>query len=196
MNPHRRRDRGQGQGVPRRHRLTLANEAGMRATPHSRQRLTVNVVALVALLGGCGPAQPDGSVRSGAEEPASPEGLADTAWRLVEFQSMSDEVGTVRPGDPSLYTLSFVADGSVSLRLDCNRGTGTWSATPSSPTEGGLELGPVAATRALCPPPSLDERIATDLGFVRSYMIREDRLYLSLMADGGIYVWEWIPDPA
>ena len=31
-------------------------------------------------------------------------------------------------------------------------------------------------------------------GFVRSFVLREGRLYLSLMADGGILVWE--PDPA
>jgi heat shock protein HslJ len=109
---------------------------------------------------------------------------------------MSDEVGTLRPDDPSLYTMSFAPDGGLSLRLDCNRGTGTWSAAPSSPTGGGLEFGPVAATRALCPPSSLDERITADLEFVRSYVIRDDRLYLSLMADGGIYVWERIPAQA
>ncbi|MEJ2203131.1 MAG: tetratricopeptide repeat protein, partial [Gemmatimonadota bacterium] len=130
------------------------------------------------------------SAPTDAEDPPSSSGLAEAAWQLVEFQSMSDEVGIVRPDDPSLYTLSFSSDGSVSLRLDCTRGTARWSVTPASPTSGGLEFGPIAGTSASCPPPSMGERVARDLDFVRSYIIEGDRLYLSLMADGGIYVWE------
>lgn len=34
-----------------------------------------------------------------------------------------------------------------------------------------------------------------DLGYVRSYLLRDGRLYMSLMADGGIYEWRRI-DPA
>ena len=48
-------------------------------------------------------------------------------------------------------------------------------------------------TRALCPPPSLDERIAADSAYVRSYFLRDGVLALSLMADAGIYLWEPIP---
>jgi hypothetical protein len=35
----------------------------------------------------------------------------------------------------------------------------------------------------------MDESIVAQSGYVRSYLLRDDRLYLSLMADGGIYVW-------
>jgi para-nitrobenzyl esterase len=31
--------------------------------------------------------------------------------------------------------------------------------------------------------------VARDLGYVRSYRLKNGRLYLSLMADGGIYEW-------
>ena len=48
----------------------------------------------------------------------------------------------------------------------------------------------LATTKALCPPPSLDEKIAADAKYVRGYMMKENRLYLSLFADGGIYAWE------
>lgn len=102
----------------------------------------------------------------------------------------SDEICTVRPEDPSLYALSFASDEMVSLRLNCNRGSGSWSATPTSPSGGSIEFGPIAATRASCPPPSMDEQTARNLEFARPYTIEENRLYLSLMADGGIYVWE------
>ena len=135
-------------------------------------------------------------------ETASP--LAGTEWRLVEFQSMDDATGTSRPEDPSLYTLRLNADGTVNMRLNCNRANGTWSAEPSAdPSNGSFRFGPLAMTRALCPPPSMDEQIAAQSEYVRGYLLREGRLHLSLMADGGIYTWEPIagvpyrtgPDP-
>ena len=117
--------------------------------------------------------------------------FAGTTWLLVEIESMDDSIGTVKPTDPSLYTMRLNADGTVNMRLNCNRANGNWSAEPGdNPNSGRFGFGPVAATRALCPPPSLDERVASDASFVRSYLLKEGRLYLSLMADGGIYVWE------
>ena len=117
--------------------------------------------------------------------------LKGTDWRLVKFQSMSDAIGTERPDDPSLYTMRLNSDGTVSMRLNCNRANGTWSAKPSSNgSSGNFEFGPLAMTRALCLPPSMDESIAAQAGFIRSYLLKDGRLYLSLMADGGIYTWE------
>jgi heat shock protein HslJ len=117
--------------------------------------------------------------------------LAGTSWQLVEFQSMDDSVGTVSPEGPSLYTMSLNGDGTVDLRLNCNRANGTWSAEPSEDGQSGrFEFGPLSMTRALCPPPSLDEQIATQSEYIRSYLLRDGNLYLSLMADGGIYAWE------
>jgi len=121
--------------------------------------------------------------------------LAGTRWRLVEIQSMDDAIGTTRPSDRNLYTLDLGDDGRAALRLDCNRGVGPWVAKPvANGAEGGFSIGPLAMTRALCPPPSLDERIARDMGYVRSFLLKDGRLYLSLMADGGIYAWEPRPD--
>jgi len=129
-----------------------------------------------------------GSVARGAEAAAPP--LAGTHWRLVEFQSMDDRQGTTRPSEGSLYTMWLHGDGTVAMQLNCNRATGTWSAAPGSDAASGrFEFGPLAATRALCPSPSMDESIVAQSQFVRSYLLKDGRLYLSLMADGGIYVW-------
>ena len=117
--------------------------------------------------------------------------LAGTAWRLVEFQSMDDATGTVLPEDSSLYTMRLHGDGTVDMRLNCNQARGSWLAVPSSEGNNGkFEFGPLAMTRAFCPPPSMDASIAAQAGFIRSYLLKEGRLYLSLMADGGIYAWE------
>jgi hypothetical protein len=131
----------------------------------------------------------------GARPSATASALPGSRWRLVEIQSMDDAQGTSRPDDPSKYTMAFGIDGMVAMRLNCNRARGPWSDSPNpSGTSGSLSIGPLAVTRAACTPPSLDGRIARDMAFVRSYTQKDGHLYLSLMADGGIYVWE--PDTA
>jgi len=124
---------------------------------------------------------------------ASAPTLADTEWQLVAIQSMDDAQGTTRIADPEKFTARFGADGRVSFRLDCNRGTGSWKLEPAADGKSGsIEFGPIASTRALCPPPHLDEKIARDLGYVRGYLLKDGKLYLSLMADGGIYEWRLV----
>lgn len=115
--------------------------------------------------------------------PATPS-LGGTSWRLVKFQGSDDT--TLTPDDKAKYTIEFVADGGLVARIDCNRGRGTW--TSAGPSQ--LQFGPMALTRAMCPPGSLHDRIARDLSFVRSYVLKGGHLFLSLMADGGIYEFE------
>lgn len=123
------------------------------------------------------------------------DSLADTQWQLVEFQSMDDAAGTQRPNDPSQYTMRLNQNGTVQFQLNCNLANGTWSAeTGPDPASGHFEFGPLAATSAVCPPPSMDELISSQTQYVRSYLKKDGRLYLSLMADGGIYVWEPISE--
>ena len=60
------------------------------------------------------------------------------------------------------------ADGNASLRLNCNRARGTWSAQAAGDGQSGaFTFGPLAMTRALCPPPSMDEDIARQLASAR-----------------------------
>jgi heat shock protein HslJ len=122
--------------------------------------------------------------------------LAGTRWRLVEIQSMADEIGRKRPSDPSAYSMTLNRDGTVSMRLNCNVANGKWSATPSSDSSRGqfAFAEPKAMTRALCPPPSFDEQTARQAQYVRSYFLKNGRLHLSLMTEGGIYVWEPFPE--
>ncbi|MBM3163127.1 MAG: META domain-containing protein [Chlorobi bacterium] len=157
-------------------------------------RIAVALLLLSGLsLSACAkPGEGEASAPQKAVAPKTlPSTLAGTEWRLVEFQSMEDAQGITRPQDPSLYTMRLVADGTVNMRLNCNRANGMWTADQAgSPSSGGFTLGPLASTKALCPPPSMDEMILRDAAYIRSYVLKDGRLYLSLMADGGIYVWE------
>ena len=153
------------------------------------QRLTSKWARGLVLLGALGA----GCTMDTGTSPG--ELLAGTSWRLVEFQSMDDAIGTTTPGEPSQYTMTLNADGTVAMQLNCNRANGTWTAEPSADgMSGSFVFGPLAMTRAFCPPPSMDQSLATQAGSVRSFVLRDGRLYLSLMADGGIVVWE--PDTA
>jgi para-nitrobenzyl esterase len=129
------------------------------------------LVATVLLAAGCAKAAPRDT-------------LEDTSWQLVQFEGGDGTVLT--PDDRAKYTLTFRADSLLAARIDCNRGSGTWKST--APNQ--LELGPMAITRAMCPPGSLHDRIVTHLPYVRSYIIKDGHLFLSLMADGGIYEFE------
>jgi heat shock protein HslJ len=102
----------------------------------------------------------------------------------VKFQGGDGK--TLTPTEKNRYTVAFNADGKVTVRVDCNRGRGTWSS--SGPNQ--LTFGPLALTRAMCPPAPLNDRMARDWQHVRSYIIKDGHLFLSLMADGGIYEFE------
>lgn len=116
--------------------------------------------------------------------------LEGSSWRLVEIQSMDDSQGSTRPTDPDNYTMQLEGGGRASFQLDCNRGSGSWTMTTAGPDSGSISFGPIATTRMACPPPSLGDRIAGDLANVRGYRLVDGRLSLSLMADGGILIWE------
>lgn len=102
----------------------------------------------------------------------------------MKFQGSDD--ATLTPDDKAKYTIAFETDGHVRARLDCHRGRGTWKS--SGPNQ--LQFGPLALTRAVCPPGSMHDRLAKDRMFVRSYIIKDGHLFLALMANGGIYEFE------
>lgn len=93
---------------------------------------------------------------------------------------------TLTPANKADFTLAFNAENRVAVRVACNRGGGTWQ----SGGAGSLQFGPIALTKVLCPSDPLEARFRKDLEFFRGYVLKDGRLYLSLMADGGIYEFE------
>ena len=144
--------------------------------PHDMARMKKAIGSLLGIL----------MLASGCAQlaPAEPQRLVGTSWQLVQFQGGD---GTVRtPDDKSKYTLSFADDEVFNVRFDCNRGRGGWK----SPGPKQLEFGAMAMTRAQCPPESMHDQLVKHWPYVRSYLIKGGRLYLSLMADGGVYEFE------
>jgi len=115
---------------------------------------------------------------------ASADELSGTSWRLVKIMSMDDSV--YAPDDPSIYTLDLQAEGKAVIQADCNRGTGSWT----SEATGQLSFGPIASTRAMCPPGSISEKYMAQFEWVRSYVMKDGYLFLATMADGSIIEFE------
>ncbi len=137
--------------------------------------VTISCLMTTLILCACSTSKPNEA------EPAS---LAGSSWQLVKFVG-GDET-TLVPDDRSKYTIQLNADGSLTARVDCNRGRGTWKSTEPSL----IEFGPLALTRAMCPPGSLHDHLVKQWPYIRSYVMRDGHLFLSLMADGGIYEFE------
>mgnify|MGYP000023552818 CR=1 FL=1 len=145
----------------------------------------LGLAAMALAAGGCGGAT--GDLPAAPEPAATPDTLAGSAWQLVRIQSMDDTVQV--PDERGKYTLQFGEDGTVAIRADCNRGTGGWTSEGAS-----LAFGPLATTRAMCPPGSLHDAYIAQLSYVRSYVLRDGMLLLATMADGAIIEFEPLPD--
>jgi para-nitrobenzyl esterase len=122
-----------------------------------------------------------------AASASAPDHLVGTSWRLVQIVYGD---GTIRAAiDRSRYTIGFGEAGVLNVRFDCNRGRGGWKS--SGP--GNLEFGDLALTRAQCPTGSLYDDLVRQWPHVRSYLFKDGRLFLALMADGGTLEFE--PSP-
>lgn len=110
--------------------------------------------------------------------------LAGSTWQLVQFQS--GDGTTLTPDDRAKYKIEFLPDNAVTVRFDCNRGRGTWKSTG----EGQIQFGPLALTRAMCPPGSLHNHFVKQWRYIRSYVVKGGHLFLALQADGGSFEFE------
>jgi para-nitrobenzyl esterase len=160
------------------------------------KRVRTFCICLFAAVAGCAsntpldpqpPAPQATPEKPATEAPGQASNLEGTSWRLVQI-SMSD--GVTRPAiERSRYTIGFGASGVLHVRFDCNRGHGSWKSSGA----GNLEFGPLALTRAMCAPGSLHDQLVRQWPHVRSYLLKDGRLFLSLMADGGTIEFEPAP---
>ena len=114
----------------------------------------------------------------------NPNELAGTSWKLVRLQA-GDET-TIVPGDGSKYTITFGANGRASVRVDCNRGGGSWKY--KGPNQ--IQFGAMSITREKCGANSLYDRIVREGASIRNYSIKDGHLFLSLLEEGGTYELE------
>jgi heat shock protein HslJ len=121
-------------------------------------------------------------------EGMKPAGLLDQTWTWVGTEAIG---GALKPlADPRAYEVLFRADGTVEYKIDCNRGSGTFT------YEGGMigslrtTLGP--ATLAECNDGGQGQQLVNGLMAAQNYKVRPGgtTFELVLPAGGGSLVFE------
>jgi len=127
----------------------------------------------VVLLAGC--AGGDATARS--EHTTEPQSILGETW---QWEATVTPVEKVTVPSPERYTILLQDDGTVRIRIDCNRGSGNYTIAA-----GQLTFGPLVSTRMACPPDSMDAPFMRDLQRVSSFFVQDGKLYLELPFDSG-----------
>ncbi len=145
--------------------------------------LAVSLVAVACATSDTPPPVLPGSVNAPPPPimPASDAGDALLATGIWVWQGtrMADDTRVV-PDSPERYTLEFQPGGRVNVRADCNRGSGSYLLNGRS-----LTFGPIALTRAMCPPGSKDAEFLKGLAAVSGHDDNGSELVLTLAGNGG-----------
>ena len=110
------------------------------------------------------------------------------SWRLIQIASMDDT--NYDPMPDQVFELKFLDNGTVNITADCNMGRAGWQSI-SRPH---LLISQVALTKRLCRPSAVYKRFLIDLDYIRSYVLRGDKLSLATMADGAILEFDRVED--
>jgi len=117
---------------------------------------------------------------------------ADLSGVVWQWLGTTSETGkAVTPKFPEKYTLAFLLDGKVALRVDCNRGGGAYQMDGAK-----LTIDTATLTRKACPHGSLGNRFVHDLNAVASHAMTDGNLVLTLKAGAGDMKFEPQPAPA
>jgi heat shock protein HslJ len=125
---------------------------------------------------GCSAGQTSGG-KLAADPATTPDSPVGATWEWVRTVTPVERFEAV---DPTRYTLTLNADGTVAARFDCNRGRGEYTLS-----EHRIEFGPLATTRMACPPDTQDHIFARQLDTMRSFFMRDGELFLEAPYDSG-----------
>lgn len=121
---------------------------------------------------------------AGTPEPVSPQEVSageivNITWQWVELIE-NDPAGQSLVADPENYTLTFLDDGTVRVKADCNSGSGGYTVDGNK-----IEFSPMALTMALCPPGSLHDQFLRLLGQVDTFGSLDGKLVFVLKDGAG-----------
>jgi para-nitrobenzyl esterase len=104
--------------------------------------------------------------------------LTGTVWTWQGTQMRDSTRFT--PDSPERYTLEFQPGGKLIVRADCNRGSASYLLDGSA-----LSFGPIALTRAMCPPGSKDADFLRGVQAVSGHLLHGGELELTLKSGAG-----------
>ena len=137
---------------------------------YSHKRLLAVILSVGLLLTACGGAS--------TPAPAGSDLMGKTwLWQYTAFNNGK----TIPVLAPASYTLQFLEGGKISLKADCNSGSGSYIVT----NDVNLTIRVETMTKAACPAGSLSEEYVQELNDVGSYKIERDgELVLALKSTG------------
>jgi heat shock protein HslJ len=104
--------------------------------------------------------------------------LYDVEWQWVGSRYNDDT--SIKPPEPSHYTLNLLPDGSVHARADCNRAGGRYSIEAHQ-----LRIDINRSTRAACAPDSLEAHFLKDIARTGAFFLKNGQLYIDLNYHSG-----------
>jgi heat shock protein HslJ len=152
-----------------------------------RTSYTFTLIALFLFAMGCGKkadrsransnlADSSGSVAQDTSRALAPgDTLGRGPWRWIATVTPAARIASP---NPDVYTLEFLPDSTVRALLDCNRGSGRYHLDGHS-----MRIGPLAATRMMCPPGSMDATFGGNLNAVHSWSMEADTLQLNMVPE-------------
>lgn len=136
------------------------------------------LVALIMITAGC----------TTYSDAAGPNTLVGPTWHLMEIET-GNSSAFLTSEQQAVHTLTFGEDSSLRMQLDCNRGTADWTSGEANGITT-ISIGPVASTRAFCPPPSYGEDLAATLPSTRNYSMANDGKNLIIGTGQIVYIFE------
>ncbi|MCB0209582.1 MAG: META domain-containing protein [Anaerolineae bacterium] len=118
---------------------------------------------------------------------AADDALTASTWQWVGLTDPQQQVEIASPAD---YTLTFLSDGTIQIKADCNQATAAYTTAAG----GSLTITPGISTLAACPEGSRSEELMQKLGAAAIYFMQDGNLFIDLMADGGTL--KFAPQPA
>jgi heat shock protein HslJ len=109
--------------------------------------------------------------------PALPNALVGPTWQWTGTIAGTQALAVA---DPSRYTITFAADGTASIKADCNMVTAQYTVAGQA-----LTIIPGASTMALCPEDSQDQVFVQQLSAAATHFFQGDELFISQLAGGG-----------
>jgi heat shock protein HslJ len=110
---------------------------------------------------------------------ASSSTITGIVWKWGRFEGSSNKSNFVID-DPNKYTLMLLPNGSYQAKADCNRMQGQYTLEGRR-----IKIMPGAATLAECAPGSRYADYLRHLTEAVSFVVRDNKLVLSLVVDGG-----------
>ncbi len=139
-------------------------------------RLSAGAVALL-VIAGCA------SLNEVAEREST---LIGPTWQLASIKH-GEHLTNLSPEQSAQHTIAFVVHDQARLKLGCNTGTATWSASVMRRT---LRIGGIGSTKMMCPEPQIATILQTELPGSNLYTVAADGHTLTIQSKAATFTFK------